>query len=270
MARRGSTEGGIDLRTVRDIGVILGCSLVAALVLKTFLLGAFFIPSRSMESTLLPGDFVLVNRLAYGVRLPRCLPLVPVPVSGIPRVAFSSPRRGDILAFTASPSGASECDAPTLLKRCVALPGDTLIFGGKRLQVNGVSVGVLNLTPRPEQQRVVLPRAGETITLTAATAGLFRALIEEEGHMLEIDDGGIVSLDGIAAREYRTAQDAYFVLGDNRSSSLDSRYFGVVPADRVIGKAFLVYWSRSDVPEPDGFRNPLAGVRWTRIGLLLQ
>jgi len=270
MGRRGRTTGRKGLRTVRDILFILGCTLGAGLFLRTFLVGAFFVPSRSMEATLLPGDFVLVNRLAYGVSLPRCLPLIPSAASGIRLASFSTPRRGDIIAFLGPEGASGTCDRPTLVKRCVALPGDTLRFGSRRMRLNGLSVDLPEEANSPASLCIVLPHAGERIRLTAATAPIFRPLIEEEGHTLSLEEDGAVRLDGVPAGEYRTSQDAYFVLGDNPSSSIDSRSFGVVPADRVIGKAFLVYWSRGGGREIDGRGNPFAGVRWTRIGVLLR
>jgi signal peptidase I len=223
-----------------------------------------------MEATLLPGDFVLVNRLAYGVRLPRCFPFVPTTASGIRLASFSSPCRGDIIAFLGPPRRSGTCDLPTLVKRCVAVPGDTLRFGSHRVRVNGRSVDLPGEASSPASLCVVLPHGGDRVRLTAATARIFRPLIEEEGHTLSLDEDGAVCLDGAPAAEYQASQDAYFVLGDNPAVSIDSRSFGVVPADRVIGKAFLVYWSRSVEWEKDGLGNPFAGVRWTRIGALLR
>jgi signal peptidase I len=252
---------------VPDLLVILGCTVAAGLLLRTFLLGAFVVPTRSMESTLVPGDVVLVNRLAYGLTLPDWFPLVSSSGGGLRLVTLSEPRRGDILAFVGHPSDVAGRTAPTLLKRCVGVPGDTLVLAGDRLR--GVIVERPTAGRGTKARTIVLPRAGDIVELTPTTAALFRMLVEDDGHMLTIEGDGGVRVDGRLTDRYRVSQDAYFVLGDNRPASLDSRVFGVVPAGRVLGKAVLVFWSRMDQAEPGMFPPLLAGVRWTRIGTLL-
>jgi signal peptidase I len=193
-----------------------------------------------------------------------------IPISRSKTFQFSSPRRGDIIAFEKPAPDALACDAPTLLKRCAALPGDTLFFSENSIRLPGFTIEIPALEHAPPSGSIVLPRAGETIALSAGSARFFQALIEEEGHTVMVDQDGLVRLDDFPASEYTVSQDAYFVLGDNRSSSLDSRFFGAVPAGRIVGKAFLIYWSRSDARERDAFGNPFEGVRWTRIGTLLH
>ena len=270
MARPGSIRGGVSARVVRDVFLLLGCTLAVGLLLKMFLVTAFFVPTSSMERTLLPGDFVLVNRLAYGVRIPRCLPVMSIALSRTSGFSFSSPRRGDIIAFEKPSPEGSDCVVPTLLKRCAGIPGDTLSYRGNRLRVAGFSAEIPGGDPTATPRSIVLPRAGETIELCATSAEVFRPLIEEEGHTVTIGQDGLVKVDGLPAAEYTVEQDAFFVLGDNPSSSLDSRLFGVVPARRIVGKAFLIYWSRTEARESYGFGDFLQGVRWTRIGTLLH
>jgi len=270
MTGRGRRRGGATRRTLRDILILVAFALVAGLLLKAFLVSALFVASRSMTATLLPGDFILVNRLAYAIALPRCLPLLPARPAPRRLLKLSSPRRGDILAFYGQGDASSPCAGPTLIKRCVGLPGDTIVSDAGGIRIN--SSPVVRATPGTPGGSVciVLPRAGESVALTAATASVFRPLIEQEGHTLFVDPENRVLLDGQPVQEYRTSEEAYFVLGDNTGASIDSRSFGLVPASRIIGKAFLVYWSRDLERQTSGWGNPLAGVRWGRIGALVH
>ena len=266
----GRRRGERPRRTLRDILILVAFALVAGLLLKAFLVSALFVASRSMTATLLPGDFVLVNKLAYAVALPRCLPLLPGRTPILRLVTLSSPRRGDILAFYGQLESSPPCAAPTLIKRCVGLPGDTIDYAAGGIRINSAPVApAMPGTPR-ESVRIVIPRAGETVPLTARTAPVLRPLIEQGGHTLALEAESRVLLDGRPAQEYRTSEDAYFVLGDNTGASIDSRSFGLVPASRIIGKAFLVYWSRDLKPQGSAWVNPLAGVRWGRIGALVR
>lgn len=166
------------------------------------------IPSGSMRPTLLEGDVVLVNRLAYDFKLP---------LSDIVIFKLGSPQRGDVITFT------SPVDGVRLIKRLVAVPGDVVAIRGEVLYINGAAAEYLNLT------RVAEP------TDYGGTAAAIRAYERVAGNERAVqffpertrrDFGPVVVPEG-----------SYFFLGDNRDNSADSRYIGFVPRHLLIGRA---------------------------------
>lgn len=205
---------------------------VLFLVLRTFLVQTFVITSGSMEETLLVGDFLLVNRAAIGSR---------VPFTGIRVPGYSEPRRLDIIVF--DPPHEEDLK---LVKRLVGMPGDTLAMEDGELFINGEpqvepyvkDVGVED-EPHPWmtwQRDHLLPG------VDPATYAPTR------------DDWGPLVVP----------EDRYFMLGDNRDQSLDSRYWGLLEGWRLEGRASFIYFSY----ERESFRPfPwLREVRWGRIG----
>lgn len=197
--------------------------LVAALFLgfsNTFVLKTFFIPSGSMESTLLIGDHLIVNRFIFGQQ-PELAPALPL----------RAPRRGDVVIFR-SP----EDPRIDLVKRCVAVGGDTVEIINKQLYVNGERVEegayVEHRDPRVFTRRV---RAG--------------------AHELRRDNLSLL----------RVPDDHFFFLGDNRDHSYDARYWGAVPQRYVKGRAFVIYWSNGGETSDGSWPGALA-----RLGQLLR
>ena len=165
------------------------------------------IPSASMHPNLLEGDVVFVNRLAFDVKLP--LTEVVVAHTG-------DPRRGDIVTFTSPENGMR------LIKRVIGLPGDTIEMRGKRLLVNGVAARYddLGLADEP------LVRGVKALHLEEDTADN-RHEIQWLVRRAERDDFGPLTVPA----------DHYLMLGDNRDNSEDSRWFGLVPREKLIGRA---------------------------------
>jgi signal peptidase I len=183
------------------------------------------IPSGSMRPTILEGDVVLVNRLAYDLKLP---------LTDIRLAELGEPQRGDIVTFT------SPADGQRLIKRVVGLPGDRIAMRQEQLYVNGVPACYEAGDSRPEA-------VAEGVVLTA------RRGTEELGgarHALQF-------LPGVPARrdvdEVLVPQGHYFMLGDNRDNSADSRYIGMVPRRALIGRAHHVLVSADWLGE-DGWR----------------
>lgn len=230
----------------RYVRILLVAALLG-LTLKLFVLDAVVVPGRSMAETILPGDALLLDKTGYAP----------------PALAFRTPARGEIVAFTL-PEGrgggphAGRAPGALILKRVVATAGDLIGFSGGAIRVNGdVAVtGVADGGPflrEGELRRV--PRRGDAIPLDSAHCALWRDLIEAEGHALAYAPGGGMTLDGSPADTFHVAHDYIFAMGDNHAVSLDSRTWGFISADRVVGKAVMIYWSRDEA----------GGVRWTRI-----
>jgi signal peptidase I len=116
---------------------------------------------------------------------------------------------------------------------------------------------------------IIVPKQGNIVKLEPATIAQWRMLIEREGHTVRTADNMIL-IDGIAASTYRVRQNYYFVLGDNRDNSMDSRYWGFVPDDHLIGEALFVYWSWNTEVSVSNISEKLSTIRWKRIGTLIR
>lgn len=207
------------------------------LVIRTFLVEAFKIPSGSMERTLLVGDFLLVNKLVYGAELPfsdRKLP------------RLRAPDRGDVVVFEWP-----EDPSKNFVKRLLGLPGDTLSMrtgvlyrNGSRLPEQYVSHSEPGVDPAGDEFRWQRDYVARTADAADATGGY---------HPSRNNWGPLVVPDG-----------NYFVLGDNRDNSLDSRYWGFVPDSLVKGRPFVIYYSYA----PDTAKRLawLTKIRWQRLG----
>jgi signal peptidase I len=185
-------------------------AVVLALLIKTSIVEAYKIPTSSMEDTLLVGDFLLANKFVYGARLPLVNWKLP---------AVSDPERGDVVIFIYPVDGVTK-----YIKRCVGLPGDTIEVRGKQLFVNGVEF------PNPPHSKFI------DTTITGEQVIQPRRM------------GGLSSRDNFGP--YVVPRDSYFMMGDNRDNSSDSRYWGTVPRDLVLGEAILVHWSWDEEGHP--------------------
>ena len=182
--------------------------LFVVLVLRSFLLEPFKIPSVSMIPTLQIGDYILVNKFTYGFRLP---------VIGTEIIPMDDPQRGDIMVFRYP-------QKPTVnfIKRVVGLPGDEIRYENKRIYINGELVKqeyVAQLPPNRPVYRIYNETLGE---------------VDHEIH---------VDLEHTAAppQKWIVPQGYYFMMGDNRDHSSDSRAWGFVPESNIVGKAFAVW-----------------------------
>jgi signal peptidase I len=198
--------------------------ILAVLVLRSFIVEPFRIPSESMLPTLLKGDFILVSKFAYGLRLP---------VLNTKLFGNGQPARGDVVVFRYPRE-----PAVAYIKRVVGLPGDRLEYRGKRLFINGQPAP---LTPLPDN---------------AAEPGYqqFDERLGAAHHQIQVLADGRWSLvglwpelqsrrepDGTVSWEYQVPEGHYFVMGDNRDNSSDSRVWGPLPEENLIGRAFFIW-----------------------------
>jgi len=281
--------------TLIEYGKTILVTVLAALLLKTFVLDAYRIPSASMEHTLQIGDFLLVNKLAYGLRTPRHLPLVAGTIPSFAISFFQKIHRGDVIVFELPGKNdiIANPESTHYIKRCVGLPGDTLEIYAGLVYVNKIFApfppyGIqpdypnVNLPQRnpvifPEGSAfsntdygpIVIPKKDDILKLEPATLSQWRRLIEHEGHTVQTADK--ILIDGAAASEYHVQKNYYFVLGDNRDNSMDSRYWGFVADDQVIGEALLIYWSwDTEVSASCTSSDKPSSIRWNRIGTLIK
>lgn len=278
-------------KKLREYAGILLYTFLVALTLKLFFIEAFGVPTGSMEQTLLVGDFILVNKFEYGFRTPRTIPLTGI---RIPQVKFlpgyHSVTRGDVVVFE-FPGANDVLQHPSVVhyvKRCVGLPGDTIRIHSKLVYVNGLLVNPVSTTQFGSIMReqneiepgifpkglpfnrdfwgpIVVPKKGMDVEITTENLDQWRLFIEREGHSIRFTTDGSIEIDGKLTTNYTVDQDYYFMLGDNRDRSDDSRYWGFVPEKNIIGKAMLIYWSWDTfIP----ITKPVAlidSIRWDRI-----
>jgi signal peptidase I len=202
--------------------------LLIVLLLRSFLVEPFQIPSGSMEPTLRIGDFVVVNKYTYGIRLPLWRTKI---------LDINEPQRGDVFVFRypVNPS-------VNFIKRVVGLPGDTITYKDKTLFIN--------------DKEVPKVRQGDDV------------FVNEFGQSLSVERW-LETLNGVQHISFQRSDESaptltwvvpahhYFAMGDNRDSSDDSRYWGFVPEENIVGKAFMVWMSI----DWQAHR-----VRWDRLG----
>ncbi|MEX0843506.1 MAG: signal peptidase I [Gemmatimonadota bacterium] len=200
---------------------------------RALVVEAFKIPTSSMEGTLLAGDFLLVNKAVYGAEIPGM---------GLSLPSFHEPERGEVLVFNPPHEPGKH-----YVKRLVGMPGDTLEMRRKRLHVNGKRVHEPYVRHNDVQGDAVHPGMSWQARFVpeGARRGRYRPSRDNWGPIV-VPEG------------------RYFVLGDNRDNSEDSRYWGFVERESIRGRPWIVYYSSE--PELDQGVGLLHEIRWDRIG----
>ena len=202
--------------------------ILIVLLLRSFVVEPFRIPSGSMMPTLLVGDFILVNKSAYGIRLP---------VVDTKIIDVGEPDRGDVMVFRYPQNPSID-----YIKRVIGLPGDRIAYYKKQLFING----------DPIAQEGNQSYAGEGSGVSMSGAKLRTEKLLDVMHDILIDES-----KGTLEGEFVVPDGQYFVMGDNRDNSNDSRYWGFVPEENLVGKAFMV-WMNWD--------SKASGIAWDRLG----
>ena len=205
--------------------------LLLILLFRSFVAEPFKIPSGSMMPTLLVGDFILVNKFAYGLRLP---------VLNTKIVSVGEPERGDVFVFR-FPENPKE----DYIKRVVGLPGDEVTYRNKTLYINGVEVAESEVGPYTGPSEAGRSMAGAQVKE--------ERLGEVEHRIMEIPRVW-VGHEGT----WRVPPGHYFAMGDNRDNSADSRFWGFVPEENLVGKAFVIWMNWDN------------GIDFRRIGTLIH
>jgi len=214
--------------------------ILAVFFLRSFLVEPFKIPSGSMIPTLLVGDYILVNKFTYGIRLP---------VINQKIIDMSEPQRGDVMVFRYP-------ENPDLdyIKRVVGLPGDTIEYYGKRLKINGEEVPTSSVGKYVHTDRLYSSEA-----FTEVLGGVTHSILNDEDK-----PAFVPQVKAFPMRDQCTYTSSgvrcvvpaghYFMMGDNRDDSSDSRVWGFVPEQNIVGKAFFIWFNFNDLSRIGSFK----------------
>ncbi len=281
----------------REFADALVYAAVVAFIIKIFIFEAYRIPTGSMENTLLVGDFLLVTKFTYGATTPRNIPLTDIRLPYFKLPGFKDPKRGDVIVFD-FPGDRDEViskEVVNYIKRCVGEPGDSIRVINKVLYVNGqpfpnapnTRFDNINRPANFYNPRIFpkgsnwnednygplrVPKKGDLIKIDSANFEGYKMFVTKEGHNIRMGTGNKTYVDDkeLPDNNYTVGRDYLWMMGDNRNNSLDSRFWGFMPVENVVGEAFMLYWSwDANIPFSDFFRL-IGTIRWERIGSLIH
>lgn len=252
-------------------------AFIFVIILKLFFIDAYLIPTPSMANTLISGDNIIINKTAYSISTPTYIPFTAITLEPKNLILFSTPGRGDVVVFQFPEANKMLPPAGLyFVKRIIGLPGDTLTIKNKIVFINGrqqtlpgkakIDTTNFRLTgdstlffknknwTADNMGPVVVPYKGMTIELNHQNIYKWGMIINREyGKKVVSVEGTVITINGTPARQYILQKNYYFLMGDNRDNSIDSRYHGFVPENFITGKAMFIYWSSG------------SAIRWNRI-----
>lgn len=285
------TLGKKTLLFLKEVGIVVGLFLV----INSFVFASFLVPTGSMENEVLTGELLFVNKFIYGASSPRNIHFTNVRLPYFSLPGFRDVRRSDVIVFV-FPGNRDEVqpeDFTFYLKRCIGLPGDTVEVRDRVVYVNGTmlpiprnirydhheilpaNIAEENIFPKGAPWNMdhygplVIPYKGMKLSLNGDNFDAWMVFVRREGHSMQLL-GNQVVIDGKPTSEYTVQRDYLFGMGDHRDNSLDSRYWGFIPRENLVGTPMIVYWSwNTDLPLYDIFGR-IASIRWGRIGSLVE
>jgi signal peptidase I len=254
--------------------LIISTFLIFAVFLKIFFINIFKVTSSSMEPTLVEGDIIYVNKMIYGYRLLKLLDYIIKQDKEYIRInGWGNVRKGDIIVFN-HPDYSKYIDSSLSIygvcyvKRCLGLPGETIQISDTNYSRKGIRYippkekifphdSTLNWT-LTDYGPIYVPTKGKSINLNKSNINWYKKFIRYENPRSKRKDG-LLFVNGDSLVSYTFKKDYYFVLGDNFYNSVDSRYWGFLPFDNIIGKATVV------IVSIDHNSNRIIKIRWNRL-----
>ena len=229
----------------KETPLSLALAVLAALTIRWLLVESYVIPSGSMLPSLLLHDYIFVNKIVYGIR---------VPFSKAWMMKFKPVERGEILVFK-SPDE----EGIFLIKRVIGVPGDKISWDGQQLTLNGEKVPTQE---NPDKEKLLSIVSEEGLGALKSEVNIFREDLPNHPHPTIVQ----------TFRPHKTFEnievppDTMFMMGDNRDNSKDSRYFGFAPQENILGRAMFVWLSCEDtLPGILSFLCNPAEIRWSRL-----
>ncbi|MBP6671735.1 MAG: signal peptidase I [Bacteroidetes bacterium] len=262
---------------VKEFVIVFG----GFILLNNFIIASFLVPTGSMENEVLTGDFLMVNKFLYGPSTPRNIMFTDIRLPWTTLPGFKDVERGDVIVFE-FPGMRDEVKPEAFtfyLKRCMAIGGDTLELRNRVVYINGQPAPIPKnmrfdhlqiLPPSFQDERsfpptamynednygpIVIPKKGMIITVTPENYRRWEIFIQRDGHLPELRNDGTITIDGKPTNTYVVEKDYVFGMGDHRDNSLDSRFWGFIPRENIVGTPMFVYFS---VMLTDEYRAELA------------
>ncbi|MGD8779661.1 MAG: signal peptidase I [Ignavibacteria bacterium] len=271
--------------------------IIIVLFIKSTFLEASLVPTSSMENTMMAGDFLIVNKFVYGGSTPRYIPFTNLRLPYINFPKFKDPEKYEILVFEYPGNRDVYFNEEVVhyVKRCVGVPGDTIQIIDRVLYVNGEEFkrppNINYVKPRSYPREysdpgifqvgkkwnsdfygpLVIPSKGDEIDLTIENIQAWETFINREHEKDAVDiKGNQIYINNNPADKYVVKDDYYFMMGDNRDNSLDSRFWGFVPREKIVGSPLMVIisWNNNySIFQPFKL---LASIRLNRIAKLIN
>ncbi|NLT50645.1 MAG: signal peptidase I [Ignavibacteria bacterium] len=204
--------------------------IVAILFIKTYLFNVYRVFNSSMEPTLKDGDIILINKTLFEIKFPIS------PFNGYKKI-----KNGDVIIFKLPKHviGKDPDQSWNIIKRCIGRPGDSIEINGENVFVNKKLFQITSVETdisikNDSSYSLYIPEKGDTIYLNSDLNQKYNDLILDEGHKIRKDSSKIF-IDGVETGKYIVKNNYYFMMGDNRNNSFDSRNYGFVPEQNLIG-----------------------------------
>jgi signal peptidase I len=275
----------------------LAINLFIVLLIQSFFIQGYGTPTGSMENTILIGDRMFFNQFIYGGSTPRNIPFTNIKLPYWQLPAVREPKRGDVVNFD-FPGFRDEITPSTevqYLKRIIGEPGDEIKIVNRVLYVNNeifknpeasLFDPFVRITPPSVVNKDIfpkgigwnednygplhIPKKDEIVQLTKDNFEQWRVFIIREGHNPSLASDGTITIDGAKATSYKVQRNYYFMMGDHRTNSLDSRFWGFVPRENIIGKGLIIYWSWDANIPFSRLGDLLGSIKWERVGKLIK
>ncbi|MDZ4744647.1 MAG: signal peptidase I [bacterium] len=274
-------------------------ALTVVTIVNGLAFGAFTVPTPSMENTVMAGEFLFVNKFKYGPSTPQIIPFLNLALPYYKTPPIWKPVQGDIIVFV-YPGHRDQVKADNFeyyLKRCVAISGQTVEIRDAHVFVDNVEYPLPVAAPPRDrgaqvQYRLMtegprmyppskdtwnhenygplrIPAKGDVITLTQENIIDWTTFIMREGHAV---NSQTLTVEGFAPGTYTVQRDYVFGMGDNRDNSEDSRFWGLIPEQDVVGTPMVVYWSWQNRVNnvEQGLMYKIMHIRWNRLGTIIN